>query len=326
MHLTAISYGRNVYSSRYGWHHSNVGRTSRKTDSHRMECALPSQQLRNKCSRNEEWHRFVLCAAQKENETSSAMGSSEAAEGSALPELPPLDESYESVCEFTSYANWIIPGSIMLGRYPYVEPSRCLTRNQGDEQMQLIMSAGLSTFVSLQAEIPPQEEMRLSGVEGFLPYRGTAQSLAASLSEPPSLEELGALRTPELDQFLPPRRRPAPYAGRKRVVTNFLHFPIEDLSLPSAERDLKKLLEELEKRIIDGEKLYIHCWGGRGRAGVVGAILLAQMYGLDADEALRRIQRAFNTREDGQRRSPETNEQHEYVKKWIEERIYTKES
>ncbi len=26
---------------------------------------------------------------------------------------------------FSQFANWIIPGKVLLGRYPYVEPSRC---------------------------------------------------------------------------------------------------------------------------------------------------------------------------------------------------------
>lgn len=41
-------------------------------------------------------------------------------------------------------------------------------------------------------------------------------------------------------------------------------------------------------------------WGGRGRAGTVGATLLAHLYGLSADEALERVQRAFDTRKDGE--------------------------
>ena len=34
-------------------------------------------------------------------------------------------EGFEEAHRFSSYANWIIPGHVMLGRYPYVEPSRC---------------------------------------------------------------------------------------------------------------------------------------------------------------------------------------------------------
>ena len=237
------------------------------------------------------------------------------------PPLPPLDEStYESACKFTPYANWIIPGHVMLGRYPYVEPSRCHTRDQGDSQLETIMHAGPTTFVCLQSEVPPQDQIRLAGVDGFLPYRAAAQLVAASMSEPPSMEEVGALRTPELDRFLPPRRRPANYPPRRLVATHFLHSPIIDLGLPEEEQ-LAQLLDELTGRLQKGEKLYIHCWGGRGRAGCVGATLLAKLYGMDANEALTRVQRAFDTRQDNERRSPETPEQHAFVQQFINDKI-----
>lgn len=43
----------------------------------------------------------------------------------------------------------------------------------------------------------------------------------------------------------------------------------------------------------------MHCWGGRGRAGTIASCFLAACYGLSADEILARIQRAFDTRQDG---------------------------
>lgn len=84
---------------------------------------------------------------------------------------------------------------------------------------------------------------------------------------------------------------------------------------------LLALVQDLELRVAAGEKLYIHCWGGRGRAGTVGACLLASMYGIGADEALARVQRAFDTRKDNQRRSPETDEQHAFVRGFISSKL-----
>lgn len=52
----------------------------------------------------------------------------------------------------------------------------------------------------------------------------------------------------------------------------------------------------------------------------MGACLLAHLYGLSADEALERVQRSFDTRKDGGRRSPETDEQHAFVREWIAQR------
>lgn len=226
-----------------------------------------------------------------------------------------LTASYESTCAFSSYANWIIPGTVLLGRYPYVEPSRCLIRDQGIQQLEEIIDAGINTFICLQGEIPPQDDMTLAGVNGFLPYKAQATLVAAARSEPPRLEEISALRTPELDKFLPPRRKPQSFPERKRIELDFVHCPIVDLGLPSEEQ-LCSLIDTMQLKIARGEKLYVHCWGGRGRAGTVGAALLMTMYGMNADEALARVQRAFDTRQDNQRRSPETDEQHDFVRRY----------
>ena len=48
-------------------------------------------------------------------------------------------------------------------------------------------------------------------------------------------------------------------AGKDSVDLQFLYSPIVDLGLPSTEA-LEGLLKDLEKRLVAGEKLYIHCW------------------------------------------------------------------
>ena len=62
-----------------------------------------------------------------------------------------LADGYEQAHAFTAYANWLIPGRLMVGRYPYVEPSRCRTREQGEQQLRALLEAGLTTFICLQA-------------------------------------------------------------------------------------------------------------------------------------------------------------------------------
>ncbi len=59
-------------------------------------------------------------------------------------------ESYEQFHTFSAFANWVVPGQIMAGRYPFVEPSRCHSREQGEEQLEKILRSGVSTFVCLQ--------------------------------------------------------------------------------------------------------------------------------------------------------------------------------
>ena len=78
------------------------------------------------------------------------------------------------------YANWLLPGYVMVGRYPFLEPSRLAQdRGAAEAQISAILTAGITTFVSLQAEVPPQLEMPIGGVDGFIPYKATADLIAA---------------------------------------------------------------------------------------------------------------------------------------------------
>jgi len=241
-----------------------------------------------------------------------------------VPDLLPLDGSYNQATTFSDFANWILPGRLLVGRYPFVEPSRCQSREKGERQLQQLLDAGVSTFISLQEEIPCQDEMRLSGVNGFLPYKGTVELLVTAMVGPPPQEVMIGLRNPHLDKYLPARKKDPSEAYKayeqeySREDLKFAHYPIVDLGVPS-QVELQKILDSLEARLTGGENVYLHCWGGRGRVGTVAACLLGSMYGLSADEALQRVQRAFSTRNDNKERSPETDEQHALVKAYIKE-------
>lgn len=152
------------------------------------------------------------------------------------PYLPNLDQDYEIKMQFQEFANWLIPGSLMAGRYPFVEPSRCRDRKTGEEMLEALITAGVTTFISLQEEIPPQGEMPIKGVDGFLPYKPAATLIASALSDPPGIDEMNGLRTPYLDKFLPPRKKDVGSARRRRVELDFVHSPITDLGLPGEEQ------------------------------------------------------------------------------------------
>jgi alanine transaminase len=67
---------------------------------------------------------------------------------------------------------------------------------------------------------------------------------------------------------------------------------------------VQSITGDIKRRLEAGEKIYMHCWGGRGRAGTLGACLMGDLYGINAEEALLRVQKAFDTRGDaGQRPS-----------------------
>lgn len=68
----------------------------------------------------------------------------------------------------------------MVGTYPYVDPDNCKTYEQGESQIDKIITAGPHVFISLQGELPPQGEMKIGGQDGFLPYKPVVELIAAS--------------------------------------------------------------------------------------------------------------------------------------------------
>ena len=70
----------------------------------------------------------------------------------------------------------------MVGRYPYVEPSRCTNREVGEKQMQdLLGRGGVRRFVCLQGELPPQEQMPVGGAETGVTQESTNNTSALAL-------------------------------------------------------------------------------------------------------------------------------------------------
>jgi hypothetical protein len=59
-------------------------------------------------------------------------------------------EKYEDACTFMGFANWVVPGHLMLGRYPFISPGREISRELGEQQLKDVIQSGITTFVCLQ--------------------------------------------------------------------------------------------------------------------------------------------------------------------------------
>ncbi|OLQ02806.1 Microtubule-associated protein RP/EB family member 1C [Symbiodinium microadriaticum] len=91
-------------------------------------------------------------------------------------------------------------------------------------------------------------------------------------------------------------------------LMHFIHEPLDDLEVPGNQR-LHDFTNQLEERVTSGEKLLLHCMGGRGRSNLVAGCLLAQMYGLPAEEAAAVLQFAYDSRDYDNCVVPETQRQ-----------------
>lgn len=102
------------------------------------------------------------------------------------------------------------------------------------------------------------------------------------------------------------------------VDAKYHNFPIGDFGLPSPEL-MRTILDTMDKKLQDGHKIYLHCWGGIGRTGTtVGCYLVRR--GKTGEEALRQLAEWWRTVPKSQyhRHSPETREQAEFILTWAE--------
>jgi len=96
-------------------------------------------------------------------------------------------------------------------------------------------------------------------------------------------------------------------------------FPIPDMSIPGSADLTREVLDTIDRVRDEGGTVYVHCWGGVGRTGVVVGCWLRR-HGMTGDEALARVAELWATRPDSDwSPSPQTEEQCRYVREWAEE-------
>ena len=109
---------------------------------------------------------------------------------------------------------------------------------------------------------------------------------------------------------------PLLYKGAK-----YLRFPIKDVSIPQSTKSVQDLIAKITK-VIKGNpkaKVYIHCWGGVGRTGLVVGCLLGELYKQGYDETLKRLEQLFAVcPKSAKRHTPETAEQHKFIASYIQ--------
>ena len=231
-----------------------------------------------------------------------------------IPSCPTADQLYHPSSyerrngKHRGFCNWIIPNRVMLGQYPGQNPERDGPSLQAVEAHMdaMVIGEGINAFCSLQSELPPQNDFdEWSECDGQV-----------------FLEEY--LRR----EFPKPFTHYASMALSRDPGCRFIHNPIEDLSVPKDTKSLQKLLSTLLEILDDDDdcRVYIHCWGGRGRAGLVGSCLLSLIWPeLDSRQILDLVQEGYSSRNGAQdmpfglKRSPQTETQRRFVKQFVQE-------
>lgn len=121
------------------------------------------------------------------------------------------------------------------------------------------------------------------------------------------------LRGGKLSAYWPTATR----VGRERGVelTHF-RFGIEDVSIPSFEQ-MDAILEQLDESLRAHRSVYVHCWGGAGRTGLVAATYLIRR-GLASVEDFVDVIASRRKGWSPQHPSPQTEEQCDFVRSYAQ--------
>lgn len=90
---------------------------------------------------------------------------------------------------------------------------------------------------------------------------------------------------------------------------------VKDVTAPSV-RQMKGILDTVDRALEEDRPVYVHCWGGRGRTGTVAGCYLVRHDLVEAKEALNYLKSIRKDIVKGEKPSPETSQQRDRVRKW----------
>ena len=104
-------------------------------------------------------------------------------------------------------------------------------------------------------------------------------------------------------------------AQKLKVSVTFDQISIKDFSVPT-ERQMVRILNQIDMCIKYDKPVYVHCWGGKGRTGTVVGCYLAQHGYAAGKDLIKKIKELRKNTEDFSDQSPETREQIKMVINW----------
>jgi len=101
-------------------------------------------------------------------------------------------------------------------------------------------------------------------------------------------------------------------ASAARFGAEMVRFPIRDMSIPT-ESLMKEILNYIDQQIALKKAVYVHCWGGFGRTGVVVGCWLKRHGESNPVAKIHQLRRNTINASQG---SPQSSEQFEMISRW----------
>lgn len=113
-----------------------------------------------------------------------------------------------------------------------------------------------------------------------------------------------------------------PYTHLLADNMHHLRFPIRDVSTPESTASVRTLIDQINTILSTdpSAKVYIHCWGGVGRTGLIVGCLLADNDHLNYPQAMDKLRQLFqDCPKSSYREIPETHDQCEFIAQYTNE-------
>ena len=187
------------------------------------------------------------------------------------------------------FAYWVITGSVAAGEYPGSQFSRSIATNS-------------ATLIHSTRAL----------------LRNNKPFINSSSHKIKNLLDVG-IRTfidlTEVDERPDYRSRLHKERRKRSVKVGYHRFPIKDKQVPSRGQ-MTDILELIKFEIDENRKVYIHCFRGLGRTGLIVGCLLKE-YGLVNTDPLNDIKEMRHGLAGDFRSSPETEDQKRFVAEWM---------
>ena len=108
------------------------------------------------------------------------------------------------------------------------------------------------------------------------------------------------------------------FAKKMGITVTFDQISIKDFSVP-AERQMIRILNQIDMCIKYDKPVYLHCRGGKGRTGTVVGCYLARHGVTAGNDVIKKIKELRKSTEDFSDHSPETRAQINMVTNWGKE-------